>query len=222
MVIRYQSRITTYLLLENSNWTCWLGKSFLKHPSVFSRGFFEFDSSLTSNVLNWYTDASTLYGMGGICGSQWFIADWPEAFMKFCQPSINYLELLALTTGVLLWIHAYRNQNVTIFCDNQSIVHMINSTSSTCCNCMSLIRIIVLQCMFFNVKLTVKHVLGVKNIFADFLSPHKYKEFWKFARSKGVKFDKRPRTIPEELWPPQKLWSWSQNAEKKPKLAKLS
>ena len=55
------------------------------------------------------------------------------------DPSIQYLELFALVAAVLAWISRFQNRSVTIFCDNQSVVAMVNNTTSKCINCMTLI-----------------------------------------------------------------------------------
>ena len=131
-----------------------------------------------------YTDATANpeLGCGGISGNSWFILQWKESFILEHNPSINYLELYAVTVAILLWIHNYKNRNISIFCDNMSVVHMINSNTSSCKNCMVLIRIIVLKCLQENVKLHVRHVKGVLNTYSDLLSRLKYKQFRTKAR----------------------------------------
>ena len=181
---------------------------FLKHPTVFARPFFEFDKEIYSTDINLYTDSAKRAGLG--CGGyhyeSWFIAQWEDEFLEVANPSINYLELFAVTVAVVLWIHEYKNKQVTIFCDNMSVVHMINNNSSKCKNCMVLIRILVLHCMIENVKVSAKHVSGKLNIYADLISRMKYKEFRKTARMNNVKFASKPTPLPEILWPIEKLW----------------
>ena len=182
-------------------------REFLTNGStVFNRPFFHFDKNVSSVELDFYTDASKLHGCGGVCGQSWFIMDWNSKFMSTRDPSINYLELFALTIGVVLWIEQFPNRPVTIFCDNMSVIHMVNNTSSRCPHCMILIRIIVLHCLKFNVKLSAEHVLGVRNQFADLLSRHKYKQFWQLARARNRKFAHKPDCIPEQLSCLERLW----------------
>ena len=175
-------------------------------PAVFNRSFFDFDADLKSTEINWYTDAATNTGLGGICCSHWFIGEWSQDFMTTENPSINYLELFAVMVGVLNWAHLFKNQSITLFCDNMSVVHMVNTMSSKCKNCMVLLRIIVLQALTHNVRIRVKHVPGILNRYSDFLSRLKYKEFRQLARSEGMKFDNKPTEIPEEVWPMEKIW----------------
>ena len=166
----------------------WL--QFLDHPSIYSRNFMDMDTSLSSEDIDFYTDASAnpLLGCGGICEGNWFIQQWDENFIKRCKPSINYLELYAMTVAIYSWIHKFKNRRVYIFCDNMSVVQMVNNTTSSCKNCMVLLRIIVLKALTHNVKINVKHVPGKLNNFSDWLSRLEYKKFWQHAKATNKKF----------------------------------
>ena len=148
---------------------------------------------MTTSTIDWYTDASAnpLLGAGGYSGEDWFILQWEEDFIMDQRPSINYLELYAVAVSIYSWIYKYSNQKVTLFCDNMSVVHMINSNSSKCQNCMVLIRLIVLQCLKFNVLVTAKHVKGVQNNFADLLSRMNLKQFWILSRQRKKTFQQK-------------------------------
>ena len=125
--------------------TMW--RTFLLTPAVFCRKFIDLTNQYTSEEIDWYTDASANYelGCGGYSGRDWFIMQWEEKFMKKHSPSINYLELYAVAVAIYSWIYKYKNMNIVIFCDNMSVVHMINTSSSKCKNCMVLLRLIVLK-----------------------------------------------------------------------------
>ena len=185
-----------------------LWKTFLEHPSSFNRKFFDFSKELTSIEVEFFTDASKNpeLGAGGVCGQSWYILQWDAVFIKKKDPSINYLELYAVTIGVLLWLNRFQNMNITIFCDNMSVVHMLNNTSSKCPNCMALLRMIVLQCLKNNVRLTAAHVSSVRNTYADHLSRLKYNDFRRHARKMRHKFNNKPDPIPEILWPMENVW----------------
>ena len=119
------------------------------------------------------------------------------------DPSIEYLELYALCAGVLVWEDKLKNRRVILHCDNQSVVDMVNSTSSKCKNCMILIRILVLNNLFYKRRVYVRHISGSKNILADALSRQKFKTFWKYAPSYTKKY---PEKLPEQIWPVSKIW----------------
>ena len=180
--------------------------TFLTQPNIFSRNFFEFDNTWTATEIDMYTDASTTLGCGGYHKMDWFIAEWDEDFMNTYNPSINYLELYAVTVAVLNWIHLYPNQKIILFCDNMSVVHMINNNSSRCKNCMVLMRILVLQGLIHNVKICAKHVVGVTNIYADNLSRLNYRKFRQLARKNNKQFNKKCTPMPETIWPLHKIW----------------
>ena len=164
---------------------CW--EFFLELPQAFSRPFFEFDSNLRSEQVDFATDASRNpeLGAGGNCGDEWFILQWNSKFITKYEPSIAYLELYALTIGIISWLKNFKNKRITVACDNMSVVWMINSTTSGCKNCMILIRLIVLQCLIDNVKLTARYVKSKDNLFPDLLSRLKYDEFRRKSRALG-------------------------------------
>ena len=180
-------------------------KEFLRHPTAYNRPFFDVDHDVTSKELDFYTDASSTLGCGGYYNQSWFIIEWDE-FVINKRPSINYLELYALTVGVISWSAMFPNRYVTVFCDNMSVVHMVNNNSAKCKNCMVLIRKLVLHSLKTNVRIKCKHVSGVRNKFADLLSRLKYKQFRSLARKLNKKFTNKPTEIPQELFPIDNLW----------------
>ena len=184
----------------------WL--TFLNHPSIYNRKFIDIDDETKNQEVSFFTDASANkdLGCGGYSDQEWYIMQWDDNFIKKFNPSINYLELYAVTIAVINWLHKFKNRKITIFCDNMSVVQMINNNSSKCKNCMVLIRIIVLHSLTNNVNLNVKHIAGKSNIFSDLLSRMKYKQFWQHARKTGKKFDPKPKKIPSCLEDMEKLW----------------
>ena len=125
--------------------------------------------------------------------------------MRRADPSIEYLELFAVTVGVKLWIHRFANKEIFLFCDNMSVVHMLNRSSSKCKNCMVLIRIITLHSLIFNVKIRAKHVLTGDNGIADALSRLNLDRFHKLCAKERRMMDNEPHTMPAELWPIEKI-----------------
>ena len=140
-------RITQEIRLDLEMW-----KNFLHHPSIFARLFLDFTKMAV--VIPMYSDASKnpKLGFGATCETHWCYNQWNLDFMQQHDPSIEYLELYALVVAVVLWIDSYKNQRVVIHCDNMSVIQMINSTTSSCRNCMVLIRIFTLECLKKNVR----------------------------------------------------------------------
>ena len=182
-------------------------RNFLGSPEVYSRPFFHYQE-IAYKAQFWYTDASANaeLGAGGVCFNRWFILQWNEHFIKTYRPSINYLELYAATIGILNWLPDFKNKNITIYCDNQSVINMINNTTSSCKNCMVLIRMVVLYCLKFNVRINMSYIKSKSNTAADLLSRMKYKQFWQHARRSNLELRSKPDDIPEALWPMEKIW----------------
>ena len=179
-------------------------EQFLIQPDIFSRPFqdcFE----LNAEILDMASDASGNYrlGMGAFCGDAWSFTQWDYQFMTRNNPSIEYLELYAVLVGVLNWLHRWKNCRIMLFCDNESVVEMINSTSSRCRNCMVLLRILVLEGLICNMRIFAKHIRTHLNGKADALSRLDFKRFLKLG---GASMDKNPTPIPDCLWPMDKLW----------------
>ena len=68
---------------------------------------------------------------------------------------------------------------------------------------MVLIRLIVLQGLLHNVRITAKHVAGKRNVWADLISRQKVGKFLSLAAGR---VNTMPIPIPAKLWPMQDLW----------------
>ena len=75
------------------------------------------------------------WGCGGICDRDWFMTKWEDGFIEKYNPSIEYLELYAVTVVIFNWIQQFSGKHVSLFCDNMSVVFMINNKTSSCKNC---------------------------------------------------------------------------------------
>ena len=179
--------------------------TFLQHPSMYCRPFIDFTSFWTAEQIQMYSDArkNSRLGWGAICQNSWTYAIWNPEFIINENPSIEYLELFAVLVAVTNWIDRFSNKRIVLFCDNQSVVAMINSTTSLCQNCMVLIRKLVLHSMIHNIRVFAHYIPSKNNIFADLLSRNKIQHFRELG--KGC-FDERPSDIPEDLWPVEKIW----------------
>ena len=181
----------------------WL--TFLNHPSAYSRSFLDFGESRHAREINFYTDASRNFslGAGGVCGRSWFYLRWNRSFMQRYEPSIEYLELYAVVVAAVNWLDRFRDQRIIIFCDNISVVYMINRNTSNCPQCLKLIRLLVLQSMFYNVRVFANYVPSKENLHADLLSRLKLK---RFAQVTKGQYEREPTPVPDCLWPMHRLW----------------
>ena len=182
--------------------TMW--QTFVNHPTAYARDFIDIYKLQSATEISMFSDASKskILGFGSICEDSWAFAPWPEHFIEDFDPSISYLELYALVTGVKLWIHRFKNKRILLFCDNQAAVQMVNETTSSCKHCMKLVRILVLESLIHNVRVYAKYIKSKENTASDLLSRMRIREFKQLKSS----WEREPTALPEELWPINKLF----------------
>ena len=167
----------------------------------------DLDLSQSSQDIFFYSNASANpeLGFGAVFNNNWLFGQWEPGYIKPDQhePTIEYLELYALTTGLLTWGHMIKNKRVTIFCDNMAVVFMINNQVSSCPNCMFLLRLITLNDMVFNRRTFTKYVKSADNCLSDALSHLQFNRFWSLV-------PQHMRTLPTPvsslIWPPSLIW----------------
>ena len=178
---------------------------FLRHPTVYSRPFI--CTGIADAVeLDIFSDASCNFKAGGFgtyCGSEWSFGQWDEQFCSIKQPSIEYLELFGVTVAVLNWLKLFKNRRIVLFCDNQAVVNMINNTTSSCKNCMILIRMIILESLVVNTRVYAKFVRSKDNGKADALS---HLQFDRFRKLSNGLMNRLPTLPPSVIWPMSKIW----------------
>ena len=167
----------------------------------------DFSDEKVAKTLNFFTDTSgnlETGGFGCIFNQHWSWGVWSSDFMKKFKPSIEYLELAALTFGIFMWGEKIGNQRSIIFCDNEAVVHMINNFTSSCKNCMFLLRKIMLKCLENNSRIFARHVKTQDNGIADALSRQDWKRFRMLTKEMVI--DKQATKPPTELFPLSKIW----------------
>ena len=110
---------------------CMVWWHFLKRPDAYSRPFMDFTNKLSAVEINFYTDASGAEdkGFGCVFDRSWTFGVWEQGFIKQFRPSIEYLELFGVATAIELWANWLENRRVVIFCDNKSVVDMLNQAA---------------------------------------------------------------------------------------------
>ena len=185
--------------------------TFVIHQNVFCRPFMDFER-ISAIDIDMYSDASRNFnkGVGAYCGTEWSVMKWDSRFMEAKQPSIQYLELYGVTVAVLNWIKLFKNRMIYLFCDNDSVVKMLNKNSSRCKNCMVLLRLIVLESLVHNVRVFGKHVGTKDNGKADALSRMEFTRYWtivdKEVEKGKARMNEQSTPVPHEIWPVQKIW----------------
>ena len=170
------------------------------HPMV------DLERFITSQQLDFYSDASASksLGFGAVYQTRWIYGQWEPDYITECGPSIEYLELFALTAAILTWGQESNllNNRIIIFCDNEAVVQMVNQVTSSCKNCMYLIRLLVLNGLVANRRVFARHVRSKDNGLSDSLSRLQFKRF----RRLGPHMQQLPDRVSSLLWPASKIW----------------
>ena len=116
--------------------------------------------NLTADVIRFHSDASAAahLGFGCILNKRRIFGKLGEHFMKVNHPTVEFLELFGHCAGILTWEQELRDCRIVVFCDNQAVVQMINNITSSCPNCMYLIRILVLNGLKFNRRVFARYI----------------------------------------------------------------
>ena len=136
------------------------------------RSFFLDSTVSTSSDLELYTDAASSVGFGGYFNGQWFQGKWlPHMHLSPTKGiSIEWQELFPIVVACALWFPHFSGKRIQFWCDNESVVAIINSGHSKAPRIMDLLRFLVLLSMKHNFFVRARHVPGVSNDIADALS----------------------------------------------------
>ena len=193
---------------SKSDLAMWL--QFLHSPQVYARPFVDFSHEFSAMEIDMFSDSSGNFGLGfgAIYKTNWMFGKWMESCPNIAElkPMIEYLKLFAVTAAVLAWIQNEQNKRICLFCNNESVMHTINQSSSSCRNCMVLIRLLVEAGLKFNVRIFARHLSGKLNILSDSLSRLRLDKFWLQAQKEGRTFNAKSTRIPETIWPIDKIW----------------
>ena len=191
---------------------CKVWKGFLAqakdHPQYLCRAFTDLDARKYATTLNFYSDAAKkgVLGFGAVYNNRrWIGGQWGNPFIEKCNPSIEFLELYALTAAILTRGHLPELWNglVTVFCDNQAVMYMVNDLSASEKKCMNLIRVLALNGLKYNRRLHVKYVESKNNGLADAISRLNFQEFWRLAPDT---MSSTPDKVSGSIWPISKVW----------------
>lgn len=159
----------------------------------------------SATQLEFYSDASRNpdLGFGAVFRNKWIFGQWEPGFIEQQQPSISFLELYALTAGILTWSDKLLNMRIIVYCGNQAAVEMINQTTSKCHNCIFLIRLLVLSGLTHNRCVYARYIRSKENLVSDSLSRLDFTKFWQVCRPD---MREQPTPLPSEIWPLSKVW----------------
>uniref|UniRef100_UPI0037E98D8A uncharacterized protein n=1 Tax=Semicossyphus pulcher TaxID=241346 RepID=UPI0037E98D8A len=131
--------------------------------------FFYDDLVHSSDSLKFFTDAAPSVGFGGFFQGQWFADHWPPAFSEFDQSSALY-EIYPVAVACHVWGPHWKRKHISVLCDNQAVVSMINRGRSSSKDIMPFLRSITWSSITHNFIITARQVPGHYNKLADSLS----------------------------------------------------
>ena len=145
-------------------------KSFLS--SWNGRSFFLESAPTPTPDLELYTDAASTVGFRGIFRGKWIQGKWPPHLCtnKDHGISIEWQELFPIVVACAIWYPHFSGKRLQFWCDNKTVVSIINSGHSKAPRIMDLVQLLVLLSMKHNFFIRAQHVPGVSNATADTLS----------------------------------------------------
>jgi len=109
--------------------------------------------------------------------------------------SIEWQELFPIVVACALWFPHFSGKRIQFWCDNESVVAILNSGRSRAPRIMDLLRFLVLISMKHNFFIRARHVPGVSNEIADALSRFQVSRF----RAAAPSAEPTPYSIPPSL-----------------------
>ena len=158
------------------------------------RSFFFGDVWETSQTLQLYTDSAGSVGFGAVFGSHWFYGSWPDLWKTY---NIALLELFPIVIAVHIWGSLMAHKRVMFFSDNAAVVDVINNQTSKHRGIMILLRDLVLSCLRHNILFRARHIPGLINSRADYISRSQVAKF----KALSPEADQLPTPVPENLMP---------------------
>jgi len=86
-------------------------------------------------------------------------------------------ELIPVMIASFLWGQNWKGYKVTVFCDNEAVVHVLNNHYSRDCHLAYTLRILFFIEAYFQCKVKSKHIPGTCNTLADHLSRNRIDKF---------------------------------------------
>ena len=112
---------------------------------------------------------SCLQGCGGISDDQYFHSEFPFSILEQGLP-IHKLEFLAVLVGARIWGSRFSGLKIRIYCDNKSVVDVINSSKTKDAFMATCLRELWLVVSTNKFELQAVHLPGQDNRVADWLS----------------------------------------------------
>ena len=158
----------------------WHGVALLLPPPVSSR------------TLRFFTDASDR-GFGCVFGDHWLLSVWRHGWGEF---HINIRELFAIWVAIHTWGDALRDTQLVIFTDSLAMTMVWSSGSCKDKVVMRIVRALFLFTARRNINLLLRHIPGVHNVLADYLSRFQVAAF----KDIHLTADLHPTEFSDDVW----------------------
>ena len=171
----FLNRMLTTLRSMKRDLTIKLTDSFMKDVKWWSLFMQDFNGVSYFPSLVWsepdiaFSTDSCLSGCGGFCNKEYFHASYPQEILDQDLP-IHALEMLAVLIAVRFWGRYCVAGKIQIFCDNEPVVRVINSSKTRDDFMATCLRELWLEVSKFRFELRAVHLPGVDNRVADWLS----------------------------------------------------
>lgn len=127
-----------------------------------------------SSTIHFATDASGQFGCGALWNEKWFQLQWPQSYrsceLQLKEESITLKELVPIVLACVVWGPSWTNKSVTMHCDNEGAVAVINSGYSRVPQIMHMLRCLFFIRAVYQITLRAVHILGRENELADAIS----------------------------------------------------
>ena len=121
------------------------------------------------------SDASGSLGFRAYLNGAWFSGSW--VVLQKSQ-SIAYNELFPVVLAARFWGAQWPRQHILLSCDNEAVVHILNTRTSKVPALMHLLRDLLLSATRFSFSFSTEHVPKGHNKIADALSRFGWQDFW--------------------------------------------
>ena len=145
------------------------------------------------------SDASGSLGFGAYLSGAWFSGSWADVQKS---QSIAYKELFPVVLAARVWGAQWPRQHILFRCDNEAVVHILNTRTSKVPVLMHLLRDLLFSAARFSFSFSAKHVPGIHNEIADALSRFRWQEFWRLAPQANPQPTPLPQLLLDQLTSP--------------------
>ena len=132
-------------------------------------------------------DAS-LQGLGAAWGRQVYAIDVVLGYHDF---QIVHLEMLNILVALRVWGSQWLHKRISIACDNEAVVHILNSGKTRDFTLAAIAHNIQLKLATYSIEIKVVYISGKSNIVADLLSR------WSMVNHP---MEKLTQLIPDHRW----------------------